>query len=305
MAIYYGGPDGFSAERVGSIPITTGWIGTLNVADINEDGWPDLIVTVMGHYTRRPTSFYIFYGGPDGFSHERSQRYDGNYSPGHIYVTDINNDGHLDLVVSAYSSAVTRIVPSQIFYGDGKRIDLEHPFNLPADAACASLVLDFNRDGLPDIMLACHRDNLGHQADSLIYWNGPAGFTPARTTRLPGMGPHYLSPHDHGNAYTRQPVEHFISSAIALGGAIPKRLAWDGETPVDTALKFELRWATSAAELEDAVWQGPAGPGSFYEQSGQAVRGMPAGMAWLQYRASFISLYDTTSPKLREVRLSF
>ena len=302
VMIYQGGPAGYTLERTTRIPIDTGWIGSINTADLNEDGWLDLIVTVMGHYTRQPGSFHIFYGGPAGYSHANSQFYAGHYSPGAIVVADLNGDGHLDLLVPAYSSAVTRVLLSQIFWGDGRRIDLEHPLNLPAEAACSALVVDLDRDGRPDVMLACHRDDLGHQAPSLIYWNGSAGFSPERVTRLPGMGPHHLSHRDLGNAYTRQPVEYYTSPALPLAGQQATRIVWDAHTPATTALKFQVRWAASAEELPAAGWQGPSGPDSWYEQSGQALVGAPADAGWLQYRAAFISPYGVASPQLRQVR---
>ena len=111
--------------------------------------------------------------------------------------------------------------------------------------------------------------------------------------------------HDHGNAYTRQPVEYYVSPTIVLEGQTPALLSWEANAPPDTALKMELRWAASEAELDGALWQGPAGRGSFYERSGDAVRGMPAGACWLQYRASYVSMYGRNSPKLREVRFEF
>ena len=302
VTIYLGGPDGYSTERTLRIPIDRGWVGSITPADINENGWLDLVVSLMGHYTRQPSSFQIFYGGPDGYSDERSQFHAGNYSPGAIAVADLNNDGHLDLLAPAYSSAQTRVLPAQIFWGDGTQIDLEHPISLPAQSACSALLMDFNRNGWIDVGLACHRDDIGHQADALIYWNGPEGMSPARTTPLPVMGPHYLRHRNPGNAYDRGPTESYVSPAIDLSGRTPTRIWWEGETPSDTGLRFQVRRATTQEALQEAPWEGPAGAGSYFERSGELI-GAGMGAHWLQYRAVFVSPYGCDSPRLREVRI--
>ena len=173
------------------------------IADQNNTGWLAEVVSSMGHYTRSPDTFTIFYGGPDGYSWDRAQHYRGGYTPGRISVADLNNNGHLDLIVPAYSTDVTRVLPLQIFWNNGQAIDLDHPLDLPADSSFSVSPIDFNRDGYIDLMVACHRNDYGHQVDSLIYWNGPGGFSPDRVTPLPGMGPHRMNTRDPGTeSYT-------------------------------------------------------------------------------------------------------
>ena len=58
--------------------------------------------------------------------------------------------------------------------------------------------------GYLDLAAACPCDNVGHQVDSLIYWNGPEGISPDRTIPLTGLGPHFFTTHDAGNTYTRE-----------------------------------------------------------------------------------------------------
>ena len=74
-------------------------------------------------------------------------------------------------------------------------------------------VADLDNDGHLDLLTVCHRNDLGHQVDSLLFWNGPDGLSFDRATRLPGLGPHLASPRDFGNAYTREPLENYISPA--------------------------------------------------------------------------------------------
>ena len=119
----------------------------MNVADLNRDGWLDLLVSCSGHYRRLPDSLHVFYGSPDGFRKERSQALKGKYTALSSAVADYNQDGNLDVLLTAYSSATTRVLPAQLFWGDGEKLDLEHPLNLPAEASAGATQVDLNRDG--------------------------------------------------------------------------------------------------------------------------------------------------------------
>ena len=303
LRVFLGGPDGYSPERVWKIPMRQFPFGSLNAADLNKDGWLDIIVGISSHYERGEDTFVILYGGPEGYDSENAQCYAGGYSPGKITISDYNHDGNLDVLVPSYSTDVTRVLPAQLFHGNGVNIDLKHPLDILADASYQFFAMDFNRNGYTDLFMACHRNDLGHQVDSLIFWNGPEGISTERTTPLPGMGPHFLTARDYGNAYTREPTETYISPPFDLGERTPVAIGWDAETPETTQLKFQLRWANTEAQLERAQWQGPRGAGTYYERSGDAIGGVTPAARWLQYKATFVSLYGCRSPKLREVRV--
>lgn len=304
VGIYRGGPDGYSPDRMIKIPLEgiTAFVGP-NCVDINGDGWLDIIFAVMGHYTRSQSGFYILYGGPDGFSPDRVEFHPTEASSILISVADINNDGHLDLLVPAYSTQFRRDLPAFIFWGDGKSFDFEHPFVMQCDSCCAFLAIDITDNGYRDVLAVCHRDDVGHQVDSLLFWNGPEGLSADRVTRLPGLGPHLASSRDFGNIYTREPMEYFISSAETVKGMRPARISWEADVPDRTGLRFQLRWAKTERELASASWCGPDGENSFYERPGQEIRGVNEGAAWIQYKAVFSSPNGCRSANLREVRI--
>lgn len=303
LAIYHGGPEGYSPERTTRIPIETSRVSDINSADLTGNGYPDLVVGVQSHYDRGAETFLILYGGPDGYSLDHAQRYLGHYTPGAITIADYNGDGNLDLLVGAYSSRTTRELPAKLFHGDGNRIDLDHPVEIDADSAFQIMPYDLNRNGWLDLLLVCHRNDIGHQVDSLILWNGPEGISKQRATHLPVMGPHWTTVRDPGNARTREPAETYLSPPFALQGRTPTRLAWDADIPPTTSLRFQLRWAESEGRLKTAQWQGPSKEDDWFEISGSTVPAMPHAMQVIQYRAKFISPYDVASPRLREVRV--
>ena len=301
VLIYLGGPDGYSPDCVRRIPLPIPRGGFINTADLNGNGYLDLIVGLLGHYTRRPETLCIFYGGPNGYDPTDAEYLAAGHSAHTLTVGDMNNDGHLDLFLPAYSSDLTRELPAYIFWGNGERIDLDQPLVLPAEAPTDAMMIDLTRNGYPDLVVSCHRNDLGHQVDSLIYWNGPDGLSLDRPTHLAGMGPHQFTTRDHGNAYTRQPHESYISPPFDLAGRTPQRLGWEADVPPASALRFQLRWATTRDALETAAWHGPGGAETYYETPGAEVRRVETTARWLQYKADFVSLYGCGSPQLREV----
>ena len=303
VLIYLGGPEGYALERTQKIPMWKDWQGSVNAAaDLNGNGWLDLVVSNHGHYHRKPDTLTIFWGGPEGYGWDNAQDYKGGYSPGHISVADLNNNGLLDLIVPAYSTDQTRVVPVQIFWNQGDHFDLDNPLELHADAGFEALPIDLNRNGWIDLMMSWHRNDVGHVVDSHIFWNGPKGLSNERTTPLPGMGPHRLFTRPPGNAYTREPIERYTSPAHDTGGRRPVRISWEAEVPETAALQFELRCAESEEELEGMPWLGPGGAETMFGEPGEVPELWPPAR-FVQYRATFTSLYGCRSPRLRQVRI--
>ncbi|MBT4499929.1 MAG: VCBS repeat-containing protein [Gemmatimonadetes bacterium] len=308
LSVQFGGPEGFSQERMWKIPLDgsgAGGVAAINCADLNGNGWLDLIAVVMGHYTRGDSGFYILYGGPDGYSPERIEFHSTDASSILVSVADLDGDGNLDLLVPAYSTRFSRELPAHVFWGNGKTFDFENPLAIPCDSSCAFMAVDITGNGYRDLLTVCHRNDLGHQVESLLFWNGPEGISFDQVTRLPGLGPHLTSPRDFGNAYTREPLENYISPPYDTGGLKPTRLSWKAETPEKTQLEFQLRGAESAERLEDARWEGPEGEGSFYQEPGEGIAAGERKGRWLQYKATLISLNGCRSPRLEEVRVDF
>ncbi|MDP7347589.1 MAG: hypothetical protein QF735_05135, partial [Phycisphaeraceae bacterium] len=52
-----------------------------------------------------------------------------------------------------------------------------------------------------------------------------------------------------------------------------------------------------------ASWHGPEGEGTFFEEPGTPITGVPRRARYIQYRAEFTSPYGVASAQLREVRI--
>jgi hypothetical protein len=306
VGIYPGGPQGYLPEKLIKIQLpgrADPLVSIPNVADLNGDGWLDIVYAVMGHYTRTQSGFYILHGGPDGFSADRMEFHPTEASSILISIADINNDGKLDLLVPAYSTQFRRDLPAYIFWGNGQDFDFEHPFVIQCDACCAFLAIDLTGNGYRDVLAICHRNDLGHQVESQLLWNGPEGLSLDHVTRLPGLGPHLSCPRDFGNIYTRKPEEYFESAPENIAGLVPTQIRWDADVPQGSGLKFQIRRAHDEQALLAAPWCGPDGEGTFYEHSGQPIASSDRNGQWIQYKAVFSSLNGCCSAKLREVAI--
>jgi len=297
LVVHHGGPGrGWPSGRTTRIPLDTrGHPDSVSIADLDGDGHLDLVVGIAGHYARSAESFMVLWGGPDGYSPDRALRHDGGYSPGQITVADVDGDGRLELLVPAYSAAASRRLPWEIHHLNGRELAGD-PQRFPGLGSCQILPIDFDGDGRVDLLVSNHRDDDVHTAPMEIYWNGPDGISAAHVTRLPAMGPHYLTIRDPGNARDRTPVERYVSPPIALGGVTPQAMEWDADVPEGTRLTFELRSAASEALRADAPWVDVG--------AAPAPLSLPAGTAFVQYRAAFWSPTGARSPRLRSVRWS-
>ncbi len=145
--------------------------------DINNDGWPDLVLNKKGEKIRVVMNDY------GGFNeYESSWVYTNNSQVKDVLLADFNNDGYLDLAVANYSNK------NWIFKGNGDGTfssspDLETPgTNLTVAIAAA----DMNGDG--NIDLICANDGVGNQnvcflldgnfgfSNSKVYPDGSGGY---------------------------------------------------------------------------------------------------------------------------------
>jgi hypothetical protein len=134
-------------ESSEGLPVTGSWRNSLAVADMNDDGFPDLIAPPErgGRSTTFPS---IFLG--DGKGHWRfwsEVKWPGSYDYGSVAAADLNRDGHQDLVLGVHLRGVF------VLLGDGKghftAVDQGLPRDFPTRRV---LVTDIDKDRFPDIV---------------------------------------------------------------------------------------------------------------------------------------------------------
>ena len=142
-------------------------------ADLNGDGWLDLVVSqVYGRHS------FILWGGPDGFSADNMQEIacEGMTSAN---AADLNGDGYLDLIC-ACNAVPTHPIPQEagkmvIYWGGPNGFSEQRKTELPCPCCDLPTVQDFNRDGLLDIYATSYTNGRFRDIDSKIYFQSKDG----------------------------------------------------------------------------------------------------------------------------------
>lgn len=151
LTILKGNGDGsFQAEQE-----VTQLVDTDNIAavDVNGDGKTDLVLTVVSQ-----GGSLVFIGKGNGTFQNPVSYTTGTYAYG-LAVEDVNGDGNPDLVVTDQESNYLTVILGNGDGTFGPRTTLPSASSNPLDqGAQASVIGDFNRDGVPDLVMA---DNAG------------------------------------------------------------------------------------------------------------------------------------------------
>ena len=311
LHLVYGSEDGFRGNH--QRLIAKGRVPYLETADFNADGWLDLVAPVTDYPRNKEGEIRIYYGSESGF-----RLREGGPLP-HMSaldpsVADFDRDGFLDLFVPNYSSNTARSIPCFLYWGSASGFDPKRRLDLPGDSGTASLAADFDGDGWTDIFLLNHKrdgsvdrpgDPIHHTTPSVLYWNGPDGFSLQKRTWLPTVGPHGQMLRDPGNIYTRVLAETYVSPPHRFGpGVRPVSIGWDAETPLGTTIALQIRTAADKESLTKAPWRGPMAPDSWFTEPGPVSVGESSG-DWLQYRARLATPNGGASPVLTRVEIRF
>ena len=158
--IYWGGP-GFSQSRRTELP--TFFAHGLDVADLNAEGYLDLIFANRGDYEWEPRfgprdnrESYIYWGGAQGFSPDRRQSIP-THNALDVAAGDFNGDGSADLAfINAPRDQSSTL---SIYYGQTGGFPLEKRVTLKQEGAIGLRTLDLNGDRAAELFLALEGDH--------------------------------------------------------------------------------------------------------------------------------------------------
>jgi len=284
----------------------------LNTADLNRDGWLDLIAPVrkIGYSTERDS--FVYYGSAEGFAADHREMLP-TYGPYDLSVADFNRDGWLDLFMNSYKGDYHRDYPALLYWGSKDGLRSRDPQRLmPGYASVASEAADYDGDGWIDVLSANHRQEGSttepgpHQSTTrgFLLWNGPDGFSGDRRWEYPLIGPHGFNLRDVGNSIDRGLFEDYVSSPHPFSETEQAvRVRWQAETPHGTQVKLQLRFAGSEQQLLSAAWTGPEGPDTWYRKPDSRVLANTG--AWIQYRARLKTPNGGPTPYLTSVSIEF
>lgn len=182
----------------------------LAIGDFNGDGNLDVAITLYS-----TNMVQIWHGAGSGSFKPGQLFYSQGSTPYHLKAADLDLDGRLDLVVGNRGPSDNVAV----FHNERegfRYIGSYHPGTpkkgeTTADEIRDVLVTDWNHDGIPDLVAACHVSN------KLIFWKGTKriGFNQTFIDRqvlsFPGKGPRSVSPFQ-----SRFAVAFFDSNEVGL-----------------------------------------------------------------------------------------
>ena len=127
--IYWGSAAGYSADRRTVLPA----IGASDcaVADLNNDGRLDLVISSYHGGTRRDFPSYIYWQGPNGFDRNNVLRLETNSAEG-VMIADYNGDSRLDILFANHQKDGSHHLDSYLYWGGPKGFSPERRLSLPA-----------------------------------------------------------------------------------------------------------------------------------------------------------------------------
>lgn len=294
VTFFWGAADGFDADRRSQLPLAHA--DDMSTADLNGDGWLDLVVTSYKVPGTLNYDFgtYLFWGSPQGFSPTNAQRLRTSSGCG-ISIADYDADGFLDIHVPNYKwTEIRESIQSFLFWGSPRGFSDRNRASLLIDSGHATQSADFNGDGLIDLAISCHSKDGDHFVDSRVYYNDGNRFASPRCQLLPTLGPHYMHRADVGNLYDRTYRQHYVSSVHTWKGPrAALALETKAQMPGTCRLAFEIRAAPDVGTLADLAWQPLL----------DKHRALAPGDRCLQYRATFFSDNGERYPVLDRVTI--
>ena len=180
--IYWGGKDGYSNERF--TDIATDGATDVVTADLNSDGWPDLVFANSEGRTS-----YVYYGSKDGFSEDKMIELPTNKASA-VKVADIDNNGTPDVVFACEDG-----IASYAYTSINGKFDINRRIEFETYDAKDVVVSDFNKDGFADIFFTNHQHSLtgdpnlaNRLIDSFLYFGSANGFSKNHRQPIPTIG---------------------------------------------------------------------------------------------------------------------
>lgn len=204
--------DGNSA----SAPVTdTVTIGS-SCADLNCDGFPDIVFANFTDDSGATIDSYLYYGTETGYSESDRDEFPSAGATG-VSVDDLNGDGYQDIVFANHYVGSQYYIESGIFWGSSTGHSVSDRTGLPTVGAIANVIADVDDDGFKDILFVNRYDGSSYEVESYLYWGSAAGFSETERLNIPVAGGGDADVADfNGDGYNDLVVGAFYSNSSSV-----------------------------------------------------------------------------------------
>jgi len=178
--IYWNSAEGFSRDKFKDLPALGA--ADVAVADLNADGWPEVIFANGSKDGTTDIDSYVYWGGEGGFSNERRTDLPTHQASA-VLAADITNDNHLDLVFACEKGD-----KSIAYVNRNGSFTKEEKIEFQTDSAKDCAAADFDKNGLVDVFFSNHQKSGNRVTDSYLYVGSATGFSTAKRRKLPTIG---------------------------------------------------------------------------------------------------------------------
>jgi hypothetical protein len=292
--VYWGSASGFSSAEMSELPTVEAL--DVNVADLDGDGWLDVVFGNRDSTTPTPPDSYIYWGSAIGLDVSRRTPLP-TFQTGFVSIADLDADGRLDLVFPNIAEGADSLV----YWGTTTGFSVDARLALPTRFAGGGAVADYNGDTYLDVVFGSNVD----RTPGWLFWNSASGFDVAMPERLDGRVANHARD-DLGNIYDRGPDETYQSGPVDIGaGHSLTRLGWSATLPLECTVRLRLRSAATTAGLGSATWHGPVEGVDWYTIPMARTNPVHAGHRYVQYQAVLSSPTRRAAPALDSVTLYF
>ena len=179
---------GLMDQKSGVTRLPTFGGGKSVIADLNRDGYPEIVFCNYIHNYPGLRTAYVYWGGPDGYKPEHRTELPTNWASG-VAAADLNGDGYPDLVFAnqGVEPGLDNISPkttldAYIYWGSATGFVVGRRTLLAARGSTDVAIADINHDGFPDLAFVSSRPE---SAGVQVFWGGATGYSDQRAQSLP------------------------------------------------------------------------------------------------------------------------